>query len=207
MDARLIPEPGIAAGGARPGAGLDRARRLTDDKLQVDVTSTGIDLSVLAAATDQLESVTGRLTVDMRLTGPGFSPRAEGIVAVEQGAFTMTSTGAPYTGVTMQAHLDGNDVRIAQLRMLDDDQHVLEGAGNLRLEERSVRDIEFTLKATDFEVLDNELGELAVDSSLNVSGTVLAPKVEGLVQVRSGNWKWMRCWTGSPRTPIASTPR
>ena len=86
----------------------------------------------------------------------------------------------------MQAHLDGNDVRIAQLRMLDDDQHVLEGTGTLHLEERSIRDIQFTLTATDFEVLDNELGELAVDSSLNVSGTVLAPKVEGLVQVRAG---------------------
>jgi translocation and assembly module TamB len=86
----------------------------------------------------------------------------------------------------MQAHLDGNEVRIAQLRMLDDDQHVLQGTGTMHLEARAIRDIQFTVNATDFEVLDNELGELAVDSTLNVSGTVLAPKVEGLVQVRAG---------------------
>ncbi len=186
VDARLIQSPGsqLEMHGLIP-VSIERGA-LTDEKLQVDVTSSGIDLAVLAAATDQLTNAVGRLTVDMHLTGTGLSPRAEGIVAVEEGAFTVTSTGVPYTGVTMQAHLDGNDVRIAQLRMLDDDQHVLEGTGTLHLEERAVRDIQLTLTATDFEVLDNELGELAVDSSLNVSGTVLAPRVEGVVQVRSG---------------------
>jgi len=186
VDARLIQGPGsqLEMHGLVP-VSIERGE-LTDDKLQVDLTSAGIDLAVLATATDQLETVAGRLTVDVHLTGTGLSPRAEGIVAVEQGAFTVSSTGAAYTGVTMQAHLDGNDVRIAQLRMLDDDQHVLEGTGTLHLEERAIRDIQFTLKATDFEVLDNELGELAVDSSLNISGTVLAPRVEGVVQVRAG---------------------
>ncbi|HET9540983.1 MAG TPA: translocation/assembly module TamB domain-containing protein, partial [Candidatus Limnocylindria bacterium] len=186
VDARLIQSPGsqLDLHGLVP-VSLERGE-LTDDKLQVDLTSAGIDLAVLAAATDQLEAVAGRLTVDMHLTGTGLAPRAEGIVAVEQGAFTVASTGSPYTGVTMQAHLDGNDVRIAQLRMLDDDQHVLEGTGTLHLEERAIRDIQFTLNATDFEVLDNELGELAVDTSLNITGTVLAPKVEGVVQVRAG---------------------
>jgi translocation and assembly module TamB len=186
VDARLIQGPGsqLDVHGLVP-VSLERGE-LTDEPLQVDVTSAGIDLTVLAAATDQLEAVAGRLTVDMHLTGTGLSPRAEGIVAVEEGEFTVTATGVRYADVTMQAHLDGNDVRIAQLRMLDDDQHVLQGTGTLHLEQRAVRDIQFTLTATDFEVLDNELGELAVDSSLNVSGTVLAPKVEGLVQVRSG---------------------
>jgi autotransporter translocation and assembly factor TamB len=186
VDARLIQGPGsqLDMHGLVP-VSIERGE-LTDERLQVDVTSAGIDLSVLAAATDQLEAVTGRLTVDMHLTGTGLSPRAEGIVAVEDGALTVTSTGTPYTGVTMQAHLDGNEVRIAQLRMLDDDQHVLQGTGTMHLEARAIRDIQFTVNATDFEVLDNELGELAVDSTLNVSGTVLAPKVEGLVQVRAG---------------------
>ena len=90
VDARLIQSPGsqLEMHGLVP-VSIERGE-LTDDKLQVDVTSAGIDLAVLAAATDQLEAVTGRLTVDMHLTGTGLSPRAEGIVAVEQGAFTVT---------------------------------------------------------------------------------------------------------------------
>jgi translocation and assembly module TamB len=217
VDARLIQNPGsqLDVHGLVP-VSLERGE-LTGDKLQVDVTSAGIDLAVLAAATDQLQAVSGRLTVDMHLTGTGISPRAEGIVAVEGGAFTVSSTGAPYTGVTMQAHLDGNDIRIAQLRMLDDDLHALEGTGTLHLEERAIRDIQLTVNAVDFEVLDNELGELAVDSSLNVSGTVLAPRVDGLVQVRAGRLEVdalldrftssaYRIDSGGPAAPAASAP-
>jgi autotransporter translocation and assembly factor TamB len=186
VDARLIQSPGnqLDAHGLIP-VSVERGE-LTDDPLMLDVLSQGIDLAVLAAATDQLQNVSGRLTLDVHVRGTGAAPEAEGIVAVQQGAFTVTATGSPYTGVEMTANLDGNDVRIAQFRMLDDDMHTLEGSGSMHLEQRAVRDIDFTLTATDFEVLDNELGELAVDSTLNVFGTVLAPKVAGLVQVRAG---------------------
>ena len=76
VDARLIQSPGsqLDLHGLVP-VSIERGE-LTDDKLQVDLTSAGIDLAVLAAATDQLEAVAGRLTVDMHLTGTGLvAPR------------------------------------------------------------------------------------------------------------------------------------
>ena len=48
-----------------------------------------------------------------------------------------------------------------------------------------VRDIEFTVTGNDFTVLNKELGHISVDTTLNVFGTLNAPKIAGLVLVHS----------------------
>jgi hypothetical protein len=158
---------------------------LTDQPISVDITSAGIDLAVLEAANTGLVGAAGLLVVDVHVTGTGENPVASGTVRVQQGDFTLASTGAHYSNVAVDATLQGQALQITRLVVHDDDGDPLQGTGRLQLENRALRDIEFVVTGSDFTVLDNELGHVSVDASLNLYGTIRAPKIAGLVRLHS----------------------
>jgi translocation and assembly module TamB len=129
--------------------------------------------------------VTGLLVVDAHVTGTGTAPMATGSIRVQQGAFTVAATGARYINATIDASLQNEDLVISKLSLTDDDGHPLEGNGRLHVENRTLRDIEFVVTGRDFLVLNNDLGHVAVDASLNLYGTITAPKVAGLVTLHT----------------------
>jgi translocation and assembly module TamB len=186
VDATLVQAPNaqLSLSGTVP-VSLERGA-LTDGPMSLDIKSAGIDLAVLAAAFSGVDAVSGTLVLDVHVAGTGTEPRAIGAVAVHEGAFTLAATGATYTDATIDAKVQDDELQVARLVVHDDSGQPLEGSGRLRLQRGSVRDIDFTLNATDFKVLDNEFGQLSVDSTLNVLGTLLAPRVSGLVRLRSG---------------------
>jgi autotransporter translocation and assembly factor TamB len=158
---------------------------LTDQPMTVDITSAGIDLAVLEAANLGLVNAAGLLLVDVHVTGTGENPVASGTVRVQQGDFTLASTGAHYANVAVDATLEGQALQITRLLLHDEDGDPLQGTGRLQLENRALRDIEFVVTGNDFTVLDNELGQMSVDASLNLFGTISAPRIAGLVRVSS----------------------
>ena len=186
IDAILIQSPGstLVASGTVPFA-LDRGV-LTDRPLTFDVTSAGIDLAVLEAANTGLVDALGQLVVDLHITGTGTEPVGRGTIKVVDGAFTVRATGVSYTEATIDATVNGTDVQVTKLRLRDEDYDALEGSGRLRLENRAVRDIDFKAQSNNFDVLDNEFGQLSVDATLTLAGTVGAPKIAGNVRLNSG---------------------
>lgn len=184
-EATLQQQPGVTltATGGVPVTALGAPEDATMD---LAIRGDEVDLAVLEALVPQLDAVTGQLRVDVTVGGTTAAPRATGTVAVIDGAFTVAATGVDYEGLTLDASLEGEDVRIASFRLVDEQGRPMEGSGRLGLRGRDVRDLDFTVTASQFEILDNDLGELTVDSSLAFSGTVLAPKISGLVRVTSG---------------------
>jgi autotransporter translocation and assembly factor TamB len=177
---------------------------LTDQPLTADITSAGIDLAVLEAANVGLVGAAGLLVVDVHLTGTGENPQASGTVRVQQGDFTLAATGAHYANVSVDATLQGQALQLTRLLLHDDDGDVLQGTGRVQLVNRAVRDIEFVVTGNDFTVLDNELGHVSVDTTLNVFGTIRAPKVAGLVRVHSARLEvdqLVERFGSSPYTP------
>jgi len=158
---------------------------LTNQPITVDVTSAGIDLAVLEAANTGLVNAAGLLVIDAHITGTGENPSASGSVKVQQGNFTLASTGVHYSNVSVDATLQGQALQITQMLVHDAEGDTLQGTGRLQLENRALRDIEFVVTGNDFTVLDNELGRVSVDASLNLFGTISAPKVAGLVRLHS----------------------
>jgi translocation and assembly module TamB len=104
---------------------------------------------------------------------------------VQQGDFTLASTGAHYSNVAVDATLQGQALQFTRLLLHDDDGDPLQGTGRVQLVNRAVRDIEFVVTGSDFTVLDTELGHMSVDASLNLFGTIRAPKIAGLVRIHS----------------------
>ena len=185
VDAILIQSPTskLEATGSIPFS-LTRGV-LTDQPMTLDITSAGIDLAVLEAANAGLVDAAGLLVVDVHVTGTGSNPKANGTVRVEKGAFTVAATGATYTNATIDATLQDQALQVTRLQIFDNNGDALQGTGRVQVENRAVRDIEFTVTGNDFTVLDNDFGHVSVDVSLNLYGTIRAPKIAGLVRLHS----------------------
>jgi translocation and assembly module TamB len=157
-----------------------------DEPLSLDVKTKGIDLALLDAVSDVTEGAAGRLLVDLHVTGTAAAPRLAGSLNVQNGIFTVATTGMQYSSATLDVLFEGDQLRINTLSLLDENGERLDGSGTLGIEGRRVQAVDLTLRANEFKILGNELGELSVDTTLNVYGTVLAPKIAGLVRVHAG---------------------
>jgi translocation and assembly module TamB len=179
---------------------------LTDQPMTIDVTSAGIDLAVLEAANTGLVNAAGLLVIDAHVTGTGENPVASGTLKVQKGDFTLAATGVHYANVEVDATLQDQAVQFTRLLLHDDDGDALQGTGRVQLVNRAVRDIEFVLSGNDVTVLNNEMGRVSVDASLNVYGTVRAPKIAGLVRVRAARLEVdqiVERYASTPYTPEA----
>jgi len=175
--------------------------------MTLDITSAGIDLAVLEAANVGLVNAAGLLVIGVHVTGTGENPQGNGTVKVQQGAFTLAATGAKYTNATVDATLQGQAVQITRILIHDSDGSPLQGTGRVQLENRAVRDVEFTITGDDFTVLDNEYGHMSVDASLNLVGAVRALKVAGLVRVHSARIEVDRVLERFASTPYEAEAR
>jgi translocation and assembly module TamB len=157
-----------------------------DEGLSLDIMSAGIDLALLDAVSTATDNAAGRLLVDLHVTGTAAAPRMAGALSVRNGAFTVAATGMQYSSATLDVLFEGDRLRIDTLSILDENGERLDGSGTLSIEGRRVQAVDLTVRANEFKVLGNEMGELSVDTTLNVYGTVLAPKIAGLVRIHAG---------------------
>jgi autotransporter translocation and assembly factor TamB len=70
--------------------------------------------------------------------------------------------------------------------VLDNRNNALSFSGDVALDERRVSGVQFYVTADDFKMLDNKLGNLRVQSRLEVAGDLRAPRVTGYFGLTSG---------------------
>jgi autotransporter translocation and assembly factor TamB len=63
---------------------------------------------------------------------------------------------------------------------------VMTVGGKLAVHEREVGAVDVRIQSEDFEVIDNELADLKLDTDLRLTGELRAPRVEGFVEVEAG---------------------
>jgi autotransporter translocation and assembly factor TamB len=184
IDGRLVQSPAaeLTVVGNIPAGFAGNEERPID----LEVRSAGVDLGVVQAVTTAFEAINGPLIANIHIGGTVAAPRMEGTVQVKDGTLTVRTTGVSYQGLVLDVQLVGDMVRVGHLRLVDDDGQVLEGSGQLSFEGRRVREFDVTVNGREFEILDNELGELAVDTSVNLHGTLAAPRISGLVRLHAG---------------------
>jgi autotransporter translocation and assembly factor TamB len=137
VDIKLEQSPGTAltARGSLPLSlisGGEAAKAAgPEDVVDLQVQSTPIDLGLIQGLTTAVTNVTGQMQLDMRVKGRGRDVAFEGYVKVDQGAFTVTSTGAAYTGLNTSLQFEPSRLVIDGLRILDDGKDPLEVKGVL----------------------------------------------------------------------------
>ena len=136
--------------------------------------------------TTAVTQVGGTLEADVRVTGSGRDPHVVGHVEIRDGAFAVPRFGTSYSGLDTRVDLEPDIVRVRRFEILDENGEQLAVAGQLAVHERQVGAVDFTLESQDFEIIDNELGDVGVGTNLKITGELTRPKLEGDIRVTAG---------------------
>lgn len=175
--------------GGTPGAARAAAHGAPvakDDAIDLHIESTPIDLGLVQGFTTSLTKVTGTMQAKIDVTGSAADPHPTGVVTVDKAAFTVEPTGVSYTNLQGQIDLQPDKVHIDHLSVLDNHQASMSITGDLAIHERQVGGVELFLTANDFKVIDNALGNVRVNSDIQIAGELRAPRIEGDLGISTG---------------------
>ena len=169
--------PEGAEGHEAPGPG---------EAIDLQIASSQVDLGVVQGFTSYVTNVTGVLQANVKVTGSGRDPHLDGVIDIKGGTFEVPDLGTAYTGLDTRIDLKEDAVTISEMRILDENQHVMTIGGTLATHERSLGAVDIKVQSEDFEVIDNPLADLSLDTDIRITGELRAPRVEGFVEVESG---------------------
>ncbi len=192
LDATLQQSPteAITAKGTVPmtlfqPSGVGHVPPSPGDEVDLHITSTALDLGVIQGFTTAVTNVTGVVRADVRLTGSGKDPHVEGIVDIRGGGFGVPATGVSYTGLDTTLALSSDRITIPNLRIVDEEGKAMTITGSLATHARQVGAVDVKITSNDFEIIDNELGDVGVETNLEVTGQLRRPKIAGDVKLQS----------------------
>jgi translocation and assembly module TamB len=153
------------------------------DRVDLRVESSPIDLGAIQGITPLVTDVKGSLQANVHVTGSGHDPHLEGAITVRGGAFKVPIGGVSYTGFDTRIDLQPDKAVIAGFELRDDHGDPLLVSGELAMHERAIGAVNLNFQADSFELVDNELGDVEVDSQIRVTGDFRRPRIEGTVKL------------------------
>jgi autotransporter translocation and assembly factor TamB len=130
--------------------------------------------------------VTGTVQAKLDVTGAVGDPRPNGNVTIENAAFTVEPTGVTYTDSAGRIDLQPDKVHVEEIRVLDNHKSPMTIHGDLAIQELEVGGVSIAITADDFKVIDNKMGNVRVNSKLQIAGQLNAPRIEGELGVSTG---------------------
>jgi hypothetical protein len=156
------------------------------ESIDIQIASSDIDLGVVQGFTTYLTDVTGVLQANVHVTGSGEDPHLEGAVNVRGGAFTVPDLGTNYTGLDTRLDLTPDGLTIQEFKILDSRGFPMAIGGTLATHAREIGAVNIAITSDSFEVIDNELADLKLNTQLTITGELRKPKVVGSVAVENG---------------------
>jgi autotransporter translocation and assembly factor TamB len=155
------------------------------DEMDLHITSTPLNLGIVQGFTTAVTNVTGVLRMDVRLTGAGEDPHVEGIIDIQGGGFAVPATGVSYSGLDTSVALSPDRITIPTLRIVDEEGEQMTISGSLGVHAREMGAVNVTVTSRNFELIDNELGDVGVETNLKITGELRRPRVEGEAKLQS----------------------
>ena len=155
------------------------------DKVDLHVKSTALNLGIIQGFTNQVTNVGGTLEADVRITGSGQDPHLEGYVDIKNGAFAVPAGGVSYTGLNTRIELEPERLRLQKFAIVDEHGEPLNISGDLAVHARQVGAVDITIDSDNFEIIDNELGDVGIDSAIKITGELRRPRIEGSVRLEA----------------------
>jgi translocation and assembly module TamB len=157
-----------------------------EDRMDVAVDSSPIDLGVIQGLTDTVTEVAGTMEVHAQLKGTVEEPEPSGAITIRDGAMTVAPTGVRYTGISGQVDLQPDRVSTDLMTVLDNQFSALSVTGAVAVNARTVGEVHLYINARDFKIIDNDLGNVRAETALEVNGDLRAPRIEGYFGVSTG---------------------
>jgi translocation and assembly module TamB len=156
------------------------------EEVDLHITSTALGLGVVQGFTDVVANVSGTMEADVRVTGSGQDPHLVGHIDIRNGAFGVPLGGVSYSGLNTRIELTPDKVSLQSFKLLDEHGEALTVSGDLAVHEKAVGAVNILLESDNFEIIDNELGDVGLDTSLKITGELRRPVVEGTIRVEAG---------------------
>jgi autotransporter translocation and assembly factor TamB len=189
LDARLVQAPGIelTAKGSLPLSALQptppdvagHQEAAAGEAIDLRVQSTRMDLGIVQGFTKELTKVTGTVQADIHVTGSGVDPHVDGYVDVQNGGFGVVQAGVTFSGMTTRLEFQQDRLHVPAFQILDQHGKPLAIKGDLAFHERQAGAVDIAIDSDDFKVIDNELGNVHLQTHLKVTGEVRHPRLEG----------------------------
>ncbi len=192
LDVRLQqnPQAWLTAKGFAPTSLFrgtrEEERGRAGEPVDLTIETSQIDLGIIQGFTQYVTAATGTLQANIRVQGTGFDPQANGFVEIRGGAFAVPDMGTSYTGLDTRIDLKPDTIEIQQFKILDSRGFPMTIGGSLGVHERRVGEVNVNVKSENFEVIDNRLADVKLDTDLRITGTPSAPHVEGIVEIENG---------------------
>jgi autotransporter translocation and assembly factor TamB len=192
LDVRLQqnPQAWLTAAGFAPLSLFrptrDEERGRPSEPVDLTIETSQIDLAVVQGFTQYVTNATGTLQANIRVQGTGYDPHANGFLEIRGGAFAVPELGTSYTGFDTRIDLTTHTVQISEFKILDSRGFPMTIGGSLGVHARQVGDVNIHITAENFEVVDNQLADVKIDTDMRVTGTPMAPRVEGVVEIENG---------------------
>ncbi len=170
----------------RPSTQQGHVPESAGDEVDLQIKSTAMNLGLVQGLTTLVTNVTGTLEADVRVTGSGHDPHLNGFIDIKGGAFGIPSGGVSYSGLDTRIELEPDVIRLQKFTILDEHGQPLHVSGELAVHEREVGTVNIVVTSDNFEIIDNELGDVGIDSELRVTGELRRPRVEGEVRLEAG---------------------
>jgi hypothetical protein len=156
------------------------------DTVNLEVASSEINLALIQGFTSAITNVTGVLQANVKVTGSGQDPHLSGAVDIRGGTFAVPDLGTRFTGLDTRMELGPDGLTIQQFKVLDQHGAAMTIGGTLALHARSVGAVDVKVQSNTFEVIDNKMAVLKLNTDAHVTGELRKPKVEGTIGVESG---------------------
>ena len=157
-----------------------------EDRINLQIESSPIQLGLLQGFTTALSDVTGTMQASVQVTGSAGDPHPGGSIAISDAGFTVGASGVSYAGGSGRIEFQGDRVHTDQFRLLDNQRKPLVVSGDLALHELDLSGVDISVKATDFKVIDNKIGNVRINSDLHITGELSYPRVEGDLGISTG---------------------
>jgi autotransporter translocation and assembly factor TamB len=193
VDARLQQSPTefITAKGSvptslfQPSTEAGHVAETAADQVDLQITAAALNFGVIQGFTDLVTNVTGTVEADVHVSGSGQDPHLRGFIDIKGGAFGIPLGGVSYSGLNTRIELEPDRVRLQQFTLLDEHNEALHVSGELAMHERQIGGVNVNVDSDNFEVIDNQLGDVGVDSKLQITGELRRPRIVGEVRLEA----------------------
>jgi autotransporter translocation and assembly factor TamB len=198
LDARLQQNPTqwISAKGYLPTAvfsatpaaerGMHVEPATPEDRVDLTIDSSPLDLGLVQGFTTAVSNVQGTLEAHMRVTGSAEDPHPSGRVTIANGALTVEPTGGQYAHIAGNVEFQSDRVHVDQITVLDNHDNALSVTGDLAVHGRNVGGVNVWINADDFKILDNKLGNVRIQSAIEIAGDLRSPIIQGDAGITTG---------------------
>ena len=182
-----VPIAVVSATSAEDRSAAHGVEAAPEDRIDLHVESTAIDLGLVQGFTNAVTNVKGTLQANVDITGSAADPHPAGTVSVANASFTVPETGVSYTNLQGRIDLQPDKVHIDNISVLDNHQSALSITGDLAVHERELGALLLNVTARDFKVIDNKMGNVRVNGDVQLGGELRSPRVEGELGIGTGS--------------------